>query len=184
MEIKSEGIILWVVPYGEEGEVASVFTPHGLVSLIRKRRTGKTPLSPLTRCEFIWKEGKGEMGTLKEVSLHNPYLSLRGHLETLESAMECLQAVRQALIGAAPAEPLFRLLDGILQRLAESADPRAFSSLFYLKLLIHEGLLDLDCLDADMASLALARSFSSLLRTTFPREFHDRVQRLFQESIF
>lgn len=180
MEVRSEGIVLYVVPYGEEDEVAGIFTPLGIVSLVRKWKQRKAPLSPLTCCEFIWQEGKSDMVKVKEVHILNAFLPLREKLESLEAAMSCLQAIRQTQ-GPEPSERLYLLLKSFLEQLPQALDPQTFLSAFYLKLLLHDGLLDLEKLDLAMAHLALERSFTSLSKLEFPKAFHANVKKLFQE---
>lgn len=180
MEVRSEGIVLYVVPYGEEDEVAGIFTPLGLFSLVRKWKQRKAPLSPLSCCDFLWQEGKGDMVKVKEMHLLNAYLPLRERLETLEAAMGCLQAVRYTQ-GPEPAERLYQLLKSFLERMPRAKDPQTFLSAFYLKLLIYDGLLDLTKLNFEMAHLAAERSFTALSALELPKGFHNQVKKLFDE---
>lgn len=183
MELKTEGIVLYVVPYGEEHEIAGVLGPSGLLSFMRKWKRRRAPLSPLTRCEFVCRQGRGEMGTIKEMSILDPYLSLRERLEVIQAAMECVAAVRKILLPGEHAEKIYLLFKSFLERMGEAADPLTFLSAFYLKLLIHEGLLELEKLSLEMALLASERSFSALKALKLPPEVHDSIKKLFLNSV-
>lgn len=182
MEVRNEGIVLYVIPYQEEHEIAGVFAPSGLVSLIRKWKRRKAPLSTLARYEFIWTEGRGEMGTVKEISLLDAYLPLRASLISLQAAMKCLSAVRKTQ-GRHGAERLYTLLRSFLTKISHAKDPQTYVSSFYLKLLIHEGVLELDRLDLEMAILAAERSFQSLSARVYPAELHQKIERMFNEGL-
>lgn len=185
MERQIEGIILFVTPYQERHEILGVFTPEGKISLIRKWGLGKksSPLSPLTRVEFFYETGKGEMGKIKESALKDPMLKLRADFDCLNAAMSLLRALQLTQEGEAPSEALYRLTLKMLAYLPESKDKKSVLSLFYLKLLLHEGLIPLETLDLEMAELAPLRSLSALDKKIYSNAFHDKVKRLFEESV-
>lgn len=181
MEVRSEGVIIQVVPYGEEHEVITYFGPLGLRSGLRKWKQRKAPLQSLCHYELAWKEGRGELVAIKEASLLDPYLSLRNRLETLEIGMRCLSALRHSQ-GAAASERLYLLLTTFLEKMSGARDPHTFLSAFYLKLLIHDGLLALETLDLEMAQLAAERSFAALCQLILPPATHARIETLYRQA--
>lgn len=185
MERRAEGIIISVIPYQDRHEIASVFTPYGMISLIRKWGRGpkKSPLSPLTRCEFIWKEGQGELGTVEEIHLLDPFLRHRDSLKSLQCAMECLSAIKLTQQINQPAERLYQLLLKIIEALPDTEQKATLLSAFYLKLMIHEGTLPIESLTLEMAELAACRSIQTFTTTTLSREEHEAIKMLFEESI-
>lgn len=184
MEKEIEGVILSVVPFKERDEIATVFTPEGKISLIRKwGRTGKKgALTPLTRCEFFFEEGRGELKKLKEMRLIDPFFSHRNDFETLKAALSCLKAIQMTQEGEAPSEPLYRLLIKILEALPTFPDKAVLLSLFYLKILLYEALIPLEALDLEMAELAATTSLKLLYGKSYPQAFHDKVEKLLHES--
>lgn len=185
MEKRTEGIILYVVPYQDRHEIAGVFGPEGKISLIRKwgRGTNKSPLSPLTKCEFVWKEGRGEMGTLQEVHLLDPYLKLRDSLKSLHAAMDCLASIKETQAADHPAERLYLLLVKILEALPHANQKETLLSVFYLKLLLHDGLLPLESLTLEMAELLAERSLSVLSEKHLSPEQHQAIKKFYDECL-
>jgi DNA repair protein RecO len=184
MEKEIEGVILSVVPFKERDEIATIFTPEGKISLIRKwgRTSKKGALTPLTRCEFFMEEGRGELKILKEMRLIDAFLSHRNDFETLKAALVCLKAIQITQEGEVPSEPLYRLFIKILEALPAFPDKAVLVSLFYLKILLYDALIPLEALDLEMAELAATTSIKSLYNKSYPKAFHDKVEKLFKES--
>ena len=185
MEKQFEGVILSVVPYQDRHEIANVFTPFGKISVIRKwgRSAKKSPLSPLTRAEFFVSGGRGELFEVKEYRLIDPYLKLRDDLEAMRAAASLLKALKLTQEGEAPSELLYRLLLKILSKISDFPKKNNLVTLFFLKLLLHEGLCPLEALDLEMAELAPVRSFEKLASLDFSESFHKKVHTLFLESV-
>lgn len=185
MELRSEGIILYVVPFQDRHEIATVFGAEGKLSLIRKwgRSSKKAPLSPLTRCEFVYRPGTGDISNLSEITVLDAYLPLRASLDLLESAMECLSIINKTQQVNQKSDKLYLMLTLFLENLPKAKDPRTIVTTFYLKVLLHEGLLPLEKLSLEMAQLTASRSLSELSSIQMPPEVYQQTKALFIECI-
>lgn len=147
---KNHGIVLRNIPFQERDLLLTLFTAEqGIVKLIvkggqsRKRRL-QALCSPLSQGEFIYLPGKGEIGRFRDGTLKNSFPKLREDYDTLKSAGNLLRTILKSQLSEKPAPLLYQSLERFLQYLPEVRHPPTFELIFYLKVLIHEGLLHLD----------------------------------------
>lgn len=150
MEIlRAEGIVLHATPFQDNDIILTIFTPtYGLIKLFvkaaRKRKTLiPAVVEPFTHAEFLFTEGRGELGKFREASIIGLNLALRADLNCLGAASEILQAIYHSQLNGKEASKLFKLLLIYLKELPRAAFPYSLSRSFYLKLLRHEGLMDI-----------------------------------------
>lgn len=143
----TEAVILRVIPYGDHDRIMIAFSREkGLIKLFAKGATRpKSPYhgicSPLHRAEFVYQWRQSEIHGLKEGRLRDAYTGLRNDLACLAAACAMVQALSSSQMLWKPAPRLYDLLTFYLERLPQIPDPRVLSDSFYLKLLMHEGLL-------------------------------------------
>lgn len=141
---KETGIILSVIPYGDNGAIAKTFTKElGLVSFFLKNAMGNGRFicfEPFTLAEFAYEEGASSLLKLKEFTCLDAHISLRENLERIESASLIAKALDRTQGPGLSAPSLFALLSLYLRGISKVKDPTVLGASFLLKLLKHEGL--------------------------------------------
>jgi DNA repair protein RecO len=145
----SEGIILQAANFRDFDQIVTVFTENeGIMKFIAKR--GNAPKNQLkcailTKAEFVYTIGKSDLYTLSELSTKEHYLQLRKSLSSLNTSCECLKAILETQMLHKPAPFLYKLLTAFLTKIHTfTENQEALESSFRLKILLHEGVLDLD----------------------------------------
>ena len=109
----------------------------------RKRSKGALT-SPLTRAEFVCRKWGADLVPLSEISVIDIQIDLRKTLELLEISCSWLKLIQQSQLPGKPAKELYLLLITFLNTLPTFSNPSALHACFHLKLLRHEGLIELD----------------------------------------
>jgi DNA repair protein RecO (recombination protein O) len=156
--VKTEGVVLRSMRYGEADRILHIYTPHrGRISAIAKgvRRTRSRfggRLEPFFRLRMDLHEGRGELLTVTGAQTVDAYPRLRGDGRALDSAARACDAVGRLFETSEPHPGVFNLLCRHLTLLNEqttSTDPpasgsaaggRAGALAFRLKLLLAAGL--------------------------------------------
>lgn len=189
----SYGIILQTFNFGDFDQIVTVFTENeGVVKFFAKGGNAlKNGLKStcLTCAEFIYVIGKSELYPLKEIYPKQHYLNLRNNFNNLNTACECLKAILATQLLHKPAPHLYKLLIAYLDKIPSFTNHEALLASFYLKILYHEGVLDLD---ADnffsneeivlIGELALTSSFNHLKTLEVPEELHEKIKIFFKNA--
>jgi DNA repair protein RecO len=192
---RTEGVIVKAASFQEKHRLLHVFTPEGILKLFVKEAFGKkfgngvwTEL--LIQAEFVCRPGKEDLHYCQEISIQNTHYSLRQRFETLECAMQLIKAIQMSQAGQRSSPALYRLLVLCLEKLPLMENPQAIAACFYLKLLLHEGLLSLETKEAFsdnenqlIFGLAACRSFADLAQISLPEGFMERIAHYFRESL-
>ena len=196
-QICSEGVVVNVVNYGDHDQVLTVFTrDHGVVKLIAKgnrrqhRRSSdrSAEVSPMTRGEFLYVQGNGELMRCGQIHVLDRYLSLRKTLAHLSAAGDCINVIRLSQLPGTPAPELYRLLLYYLERLPEMEDPQVLSCSYYLKVLKYEGVLSFQRYaflsfsqqeQEQLQILTHSRSFADLVSMKLDEVLRSKVKKLF-----
>lgn len=146
--LKTEGIVLRSMRYGEADRILHVLTPHrGRVSAIAKgaRRTRSRfggRLEPFLRSRFVLYEGRSELLTVTSAETMAVHRHLRDHGGALDAAGRACDAVSRLFDPGDPQPDVFHLLANHLAGL--DADPvratRSLALAFRVKLLVCAGL--------------------------------------------
>lgn len=190
MEYKLEGVIIQSIPYQEHDEILKVFTPNGLISLFAKgvKRRGKEMLPPFTLVDWVVEEGRGELFKLKEAKVIKSYLNLRNSLDAIEGAMRMGLAIQKTQAPGKEAKNLYALFLNYLERV--DVNPFSYATSFWLKTLIHEGLIAENALEGyseedknyvEALSFAKQRKLIEDLEVT--PAFLTKIENLFLSSI-
>jgi DNA repair protein RecO (recombination protein O) len=144
---RTEGIILQTLNFQDFDQIATVFTPMGLIKLIIKganhsRRNPSKP-SPMALGEFVYTQGKSELFKCLEFSLTKQYSAIRTSLSALEAACDILHAIIESQLPHKPAPDLYHLILWTFGKLPSCIDPHALAVSFRLKILRHDGLIRL-----------------------------------------
>ena len=144
-EIKTEGIILKMIPYKDHHRVVQMLTPDsGILSLLAKgvsKPKMQSLLSPLTHLEVVYRKKGSDLCFFKEGSVIESHHFLRARWDLLESAGKMAGALLQTQFPEKAAPNLYRLLIACLKHLPHFQHPLTLVTLFYLKLLTHEGVI-------------------------------------------
>jgi len=146
---RTEGIILQALKFQDYDQILTIFTPgDGILKLMMKgafsHKNGKGTLTaPLSRAEFIYTRGKGELYACREISMLNQHLNLRQTLALLEAALDLLQTVYRSQVAHKAAPDLYKLLVAYLEKMMLVPDPQVLASSYRLKVLRHDGFLHL-----------------------------------------
>jgi DNA repair protein RecO (recombination protein O) len=145
--LKTEGIVLRSLRYGEADRILHLYTPHrGRVSAIAKGvRRAKSRfggrLEPFFRLDLVLYEGRSEMLTVTSAETVAGYPRLREHAGALDGAARACEAVARVFDDGDPHAGVYHLLANELALL--DGDParagRANALTFRLKLLLAAG---------------------------------------------
>jgi DNA repair protein RecO len=173
-EIKTEGIILKITPYKDHQRILQVLTrDSGILSLMAMgvaKPKIQSLLSPLTQLEVVYRKKGSGLCLFKEGAAIEYHHFLRERWDLLESAGKMAGATLHSQFPEKAAPDLYHLLTACLKQLPYFEAPSTLITLFYLKLLTHEGVIawDLHSLFplplphatwAELKTLAHAKSF-------------------------
>ncbi|HST55395.1 MAG TPA: DNA repair protein RecO [Solirubrobacteraceae bacterium] len=146
--VKTEGIVLRSMRYGEADRILHLYTPHrGRVGAIAKgvRRTRSRfggRLEPFFRLRLDLHEGRGELLTVTGADTVEGHARLRGDARALDGAARACDAVGRLFETADPNPGVYNLLCRKLSLLDEHPESATQSNAlaFRLKLLLAAGL--------------------------------------------
>ena len=147
--IRAEGVVLHAFPFKDYDQIITIFTKEmGLVKLFVKggrsrRKSLHASLEPLTCAEFVFRIGKGDLYSCKEITPIDLHLPLRQSLTALQQGCALLMAVQRSQMPGKASPMLYALLRKYLNRMSFMRQPEVLVSSFLLKLLRHEGLMHL-----------------------------------------
>lgn len=147
--VRSEGIILQSLPVKDFDLIITAFTREcGVLKFYYKngqsrRRSKGAVTSPLTCAEFLFYRRNSDLNTLSDISVIDVHVDLRNTLEKLEYSCNWLQLILKSQLQGKPSPDLYSLFRTYLKALQYHINPQALHCSFYLKLLRHEGLVEL-----------------------------------------
>ena len=118
-QIKTEGVVLKTLDFGEYDRLLTVYTPEcGLIKIVAnganrrqsRSRPQKGMTAPLCRGEFAFQPKSGELFKLLESRLIDPYLPLRQDISLIQTACDLAQALTDSQLLWKPAPKLYRML--------------------------------------------------------------------------
>jgi len=145
--LKTEGLILRSIPFKDYDQILTLYTPgHGLISAIVKaarsqKRGLSSAISPLNRVDLVFKKGKQELHSCRELSVLNHHLFLREKSDSIRVACEFAQAIRTSQLPEKPSPELYTLLIKMIERIPDSKSLSSLLTAFRLKVVRHDGLL-------------------------------------------
>ena len=138
---KIEGLLLKATQYLGKSQLLKIFTPEkGLLTLLAKK--GAPP--PFCVGEWVYREGRGEMGFLQEVSLLDPLADLRTSYHAFFSAGKIARALLDTQWPEQESKAIYTLAVKTVQALGRVQSGHSLTTGFLLKLLALEGLLDFE----------------------------------------
>lgn len=158
-----QALVLQTLPFQDEHIIVTLFTNRlGLIkALVKNRRKAQPPslLEPFSLGEFTLYKQKSELYHFREGALIENHLFLRKNLFTLQAAGKMVSAVLKTQFPEKPGDSLLALLLCFFQLLNNCPTPQGILAIFYLKLLKHEGVLQLNAVCAECG-----KSLNSFLR--------------------
>lgn len=145
--IKTEGIVLRKLRYGEADSILHVYTRNfGRIGAIAKGvRRSKSRfggrLEPFFRLDMVLHEGRGDLATITSVDTLDGYMDLRSRADSIDAAAKVGDFVLRVFDDRERNEPAYNLIANMLALL--DADPRAarpeVSLAFRAKMLLASG---------------------------------------------
>jgi DNA repair protein RecO (recombination protein O) len=198
-EEKTEGIVLRSLDYKERHRIITLFTPLGCISLIvrsiSKKNTRLLSLTtPFCHAEYLYLRGNSELLTFRDGSVLDPHLTLRQSLKSLQIAGELARTILTSQLADKPAPALFALYKSYHHQVPQFNNSEVLVASFQLKLLKHEGLLNLtaDALEGFQFStfewdqlfiLSNALQFTHLRDLELSSSFTHKIDGLFHSRI-
>ena len=211
--LQTEGIVLQAIPFKDYDRILTLFSPAGLLKFfvkIRKRDYLHCAAltSPWTHVELHYTPGRKDLHRMTEGTILAQNLRLREKFETLASAETMVQALLRSQWQGKPAPKLYSLFRLFLEHLPASPAPPACASVFLIKILAHEGMLQLSSpqptcryggeqyLPSEappnhlsfsteeeelLSQLALSRSLSHIASLALPTHFQTKISTLFHQ---
>ncbi|MBQ8498630.1 DNA repair protein RecO [Chlamydia sp.] len=148
MQITLPGVVLAHSPSEKQHVIAKIFSPAGLVSAFAKNGSSlscdfRESLLPISFSLFTIQHTPPKIRKVLQGELKDPFSAIKNSYPLLQSTGKMVQAILKTQWHEKPSPHLFSLFLNFLQRIPETPHPQFFSSMFLLKLLQHEGSLDL-----------------------------------------
>lgn len=186
--IATESVVLRVTPYGDNSQIASLFTlQEGKVQTIMRARKNQEAVGPLLRIESELLTTNSNLYRTNAYTVLDSYQELRASYMLLQQGCALLQAIDASQQGQRAASKLYHLLTFYLRRLPELQQSETGVSSFYLKILRHEGLFTLDGFDEQSEEektvimfLAHVLDWEGLTPLVLPQELHNVIKAEFQ----
>ncbi len=146
---KTQGIALKSVPYKDGKRIVTIFAENrGLITLFAKKLSLKrlsllNGLNLFALSEFVYLKGKSDLFYLKDLSLIQGHYFLREDLKYIEQASLMAKTLVISQLPNKKAPLLYALLKNYLMHIPHFKSSLVLAYSFILKLLLHEGLLDL-----------------------------------------
>lgn len=211
---QTEGIVLQATPFKDYDRILTLFAPGGLLKFFVKVRKRDylhcaALTSPWTRVELHYMPGRKDLHRMSEGTILAQNLRLRESFDTLAAADTMVQAVLRSQWQGKPAPKLYTLFRLFLEHLPQSTTPQGCVTAFLIKILAHEGTLQLSspqstyryggeqylpsnappghlCFSADeehlLSELALSRSLSHIASLVLPTGFQAKISTLFHQA--
>ena len=189
----SEAIVLRSLPFKERERLLTLFSQkQGLLSLIIKKISSSslnlfTLSSPFCCAEYHFSKRNSDIFSFIDATVCDEHLFLREKYSHLETASAFAEAILSSQLPHKSTPALYALLKQFLRQIPHFEDPRPLIASFYLKVLKHEGIINIQelPLPQELAkNLLEARQFSSLkeiqlstaLLSTLKKKFLDLVK--------
>lgn len=143
---QDEGVVLRTYRLGEADRIVVFATErHGKVRAVAKgvRRTSSKwggRLEPMTQVTLLLWKGRGELATVRQAEVVDPFRVVREDLARVAAGYSVLEVVDQVGQDGHPDPGLYRMLVGALRALrGPRTDPTMVASAFFWKVLAHDG---------------------------------------------
>ena len=150
-EEKLKAIVLRAVPFKDRQSILTLLSEEkGIVSMIVKGLSKSRPhlvacINPLCEAEFIYTEGRSDLLKCLDASVIDTHFPLREKYSYLQQGMQLAKILLQSQCPGKATPSLYALLSRFLKQIPSFKEALpSLSSSFLLKLLKHEGLLQLD----------------------------------------
>src|ERR1700722_2098610 len=146
--IQLEAVVLQAILFREYDRILTLFSPQGVLKLFVKGNKRDylhlaALTSPLTHAEFHYSQGRKDLHRLSEGTILKQNLLIRASYTTLTAAEKMIQALLQSQWPGKPAPKLFYLFSLFLDQIPYPKEYSTLITIFLLKILKHEGVLQL-----------------------------------------
>ncbi len=143
---QSEGIVLQATPFKEKDKILTLFTKEGgIIKLFVKGKLSfqNALTERFTIGDYLFKAGKGDLFQFCDGSLLEQNLGLRSSWDRLQLGEKLSSALLKSQWPEKSSPALYFLFVTFLKKIGITEDLRKLETIFYLKLLKHEGILQL-----------------------------------------
>ena len=214
--IHTEAVVLQAAPFKEYDRILTLFSPQGLLKIFVKAKKRDylhfaALTSPLTYAEFHYTPGRRDLHRLSEGAILKQNLRIRERYETLIAAESIIHSLLRSQWPGKPAPKLYHLFCLFIEHLPEVKNPSIFTTAFLIKILSHEGLLQLGESESTdtyrfageryllsqapigalpfsaeeeglLSSIALCRSLAQIAESTPSPNFQQKIDLLFRQT--
>ena len=148
-EKKIEGLLLQVVPYLGSSKILKLLTPDGLLTLMSKKKESPTPF---LKAHVVYTSKGKEVHPLKDFSPEDPFDALKTSFQLVDIAGKIARAALKTQKAGTNSQGIYALTLAYFKKLSSINNPENLLYSFYLKTLLHDGLLTLDpeCTECDL----------------------------------
>jgi len=142
--IKTEAIVLQSRPFQDHKTILSLFSDQlGLIHVIAKKTSHKNHIFSELFCQAEWvlTRRNSTLFTFCEGSLLQLHLAIRQQLCFIKSALSIGQSILQTQLPEKSSPSLYALIIAFLKNIPSFPCQTTLIGCFYLKLLLHEGIL-------------------------------------------
>jgi recombinational DNA repair protein (RecF pathway) len=185
MEEKITGLLLQAIPYLEEKKILKILTAEkGLITLLSNKRISPILSSPFVWAEWVYKISSHPIPFLQDATLLDALSDLKKDFSRINIAGQIAKDLLRTQLPAKNAhEPLLLAL-ACYRKLSTFQEPSLLGAAFRLKLLLLEGVLDIQELNSPLLQmLALSRSFHEIATLPLQKEDIDWVSEFFTTRI-
>lgn len=144
-EKKTEGLLLQAIPYLGNQKILKVLTKkEGLLSFFVKKKELLNLANPFLKAEWVYTSGKGDIHPLKDISSQDTFEALRRSFPLIQTAGQIAQSLLKTQLPGKCCVGIYTLTIAFFKRLPEFSNPETLLMSFYLKTLLHDGLLSLE----------------------------------------
>jgi len=188
--METEGLVLSATPFQESDHILTLFTPNALLKLFvkGKRRLDahhQAIISPFTVASYTYRTTKSDLGRLIEAKIQDQNLKLRDRLSSFETAQKILHTIYKTQWQNKATPALYLLTIKFLSEIPKQAEPEKLFAPFLVKMLKHEGVLDVNFFEEPrhIQAIANARSFESLATVLPDEELCQKIEEYYSSLI-
>lgn len=145
----TEGVVLTSINHKDYDKIVTIYTKNeGLIKLYVNLSRRSLPIllpliTPLTKAEFQIARGRSEFFSLQDGTVLDQRTNLRNSFAHLQTAITLVEVLYKSQWPEEASPSLYCLLDFLLSTLPTIKEPTKILTIFYIKLLKHEGILQM-----------------------------------------
>lgn len=133
---KTEAIVIRCKDYSETSQLVWLYTrDFGKIKVIAKGSRKRSKIDLFNLCDIVFYKGRGELHTLKECVVSEPFSSIRQDLRKLAVASYMVELLDTSTPLEDPSIEIYSLVADVFRWLGEGKDPEFLRYIFEIKLM-------------------------------------------------